>query len=182
MNFLDFIFLALLIYAAWKGFKKGFIIELFTFLALFMGLYAGIHFSDFLSSFFKESLGITSEYLPAISFTVLFLIVGAAVYFGGKAIEKVIKVVQLSLLNKLLGIFFSMVKMLFFIGALLLIIESYNEKNEFISAETKSQSLFFYPIKKVVTFCIPAFEESSLFLKNTLVDPDLDKEPLAADD
>lgn len=170
MNFLDFIFIALLLYAAWKGFKRGFVIELFTFLALFLGLYAGIHFSDFVSNVFREHLSVTTEYLPAISFTVIFLAVGAMIYFGGKAVEKLIKIIQLSLINKILGFFFSSLKMIFLMGAGILIIESYNEKEEFISEETKTKSLLFYPLKKVVTISIPAFEESTLFLKNALTE------------
>lgn len=170
MNFLDFIFIALLLYAAWKGFKRGFVIELFTFLALFLGLYAGIHFSDFVSNVCREHLNVSTEYLPAISFTLIFLAVGAMIYFGGKAVEKLIKIIQLSLINKILGIFFSSLKMIFLMGAGILIIESYNEKEEFISEETKTKSLLFYPLKKVVTISIPAFEESTLFLKNALTE------------
>ncbi len=170
MNFLDFIFIALLLFAAWKGFKRGFVIELFTFLALFLGLYAGIHFSNFVSIFLREHLNVTTEYLPAISFTLIFLAVGAMVYFGGKAVEKIIKIIQLSLINKILGFFFSLLKMIFLIGAGILIIESYNEKEEFISEQTKSNSLLFYPLKRAVTFSIPAFEESRLFLKNALTE------------
>ena len=170
MNFLDFIFIALLLFAVWKGFKRGFVIELFTFLALFLGLYAGIHFSDFVCSVCREHLNVTTEYLPVISFTMVFLAVGAMVYFGGKAVEKLIKIMQLSPINKILGICFSLLKMIFIIGAGILIIESYNEKEEFISEETKSRSLLFYPLKRAVIFSIPAFEESTLFLKNALTE------------
>jgi hypothetical protein len=60
--------------------------------------------------------------------------------------------------------------MIFLMGAGILIIESYNEKEEFISEETKTKSLLFYPLKKVVTISIPAFEESTLFLKNALTE------------
>jgi len=49
MNYLDIILVLPLIIGAWRGFKKGFIIELFTLLALLVGLYAGIHFSDFVA-------------------------------------------------------------------------------------------------------------------------------------
>ena len=101
MSFLDIIFVVALVFAAWKGFKKGFVIELFTFLALFLGLYAGIHFYDYISTILIEKFEFKNEYLPTISFTIIFLMVGAMVYFGGKAIEKVIKIIQLSLLNKL---------------------------------------------------------------------------------
>lgn len=168
MNFIDFIFIGLIAYAAWRGFKKGFIIELFSFLALFIGLYAGIHFSDVAANGLKSSFNISSEYLPTISFTIVFLIVGAMVYFGGKALEKVVSVVQLSLANKFLGVFFSMLKMTFVFGGIILLMESYDEKGDFIDEDTKKASLIYYPVKKIVTVCIPAFERSTLFLKETL--------------
>lgn len=182
MNFLDFIILAALAYAAWVGFKKGFIIELFTFLALFMGLYAGIHFSDWLTGILRDNLGFTSEYLPAISFTLIFLGIGAMVYFAGKTLEKVIKVVQLNLINKLLGIFFSMLKMIFFIGAGILLLESYNQKGKLIAEETREGSFLYRVTRATVTACIPAFEESSLMLESLLLDDveDESQEELAA--
>ena len=170
MSFIDIAILIALVYATWKGFSKGFIIELFTFLALFLGLYAGIHFSDFMSDVLLDNFEIKNEYLPTISFTVVFLIVGAMVYFGGKAIEKVIKIVQLSLVNKLMGIVLGLIKMIFIIGSVVLLIESYDEKGDFVSQETKSESILYEPIKNAVVMAIPAFEESSLFLKNTLID------------
>ncbi len=179
MNFLDILIVCLLIYAGWKGFKKGFIIELFTFLALFIGLYAGIHFSDVVSEFLIERFEMdpSSTALPIVSFALVFLAVGAMVYFLGKTLEKVVKVVQLSLINKLLGIFFSVLKMVFIIGALLLLAESYDEKNDFVSQESKDASLLYYPFQNIVTTCIPAFEESTLFLKNFLLEEEVEVEP-----
>lgn len=173
MNYLDIIILLLLGLAAWRGFKKGLIIELFTFLALFFGLYAGIHFSDFASRWLTEDVGLTSKYVPAIAFTITFLAIGAMVYFAGKALEKVVQAVQLSVLNKLGGILFSMIKMTFFIGGGILLLQSYDERSDFIDEETKEGSLLFYPIQKLTTGTIPAFKESTIFLKNTLNDKDL---------
>ncbi|MBL1279461.1 MAG: CvpA family protein [Fluviicola sp.] len=170
MGFLDIAFAFAIAYGAWKGFKKGFVIELFTFLALFLALYAGIHFSDFMAEILTENFKFTSEYIPTISFTVIFLLVGAMVYFAGIAIEKVVKVVQLSLLNKILGIVLGILKMVFILGAITLLIESYDEKGDFVSEEAKDNSIFYQPLKTAVTFAIPAFEESTLFLKNTLVE------------
>lgn len=169
MNFIDIIAVVALGYAVWKGFFKGFIIELFTFLALFLGLYAGIHFSDYASGILTDNFDIKSEYVPTISFTVVFLLVGAMLFFGGKAIEKVVSIVQLSLLNKLLGVAFSVIKMIFILGAIILLVESYDEKGNILSEETKAESVLYNPIKSAVSFAIPAFEESTLFLKNTLI-------------
>lgn len=173
MNAIDIIFLIVLVWAIWTGFKKGFIIELFTFLALFLGLYAGIHFSDYVATLIAGEKEVESSYTSTIAFTITFLAVGAMVYFGGKAFEKVIKVVQLSLLNKLLGSFFGLVKGIFLIGAAVMIFDSIDEKNDFIDQDTKDDSLLYYPLSNFVKFCIPAFEESTLFLKEALKDNEL---------
>ncbi len=168
MNLLDLIFLVLIGLSAWNGLKKGFIIELFGFLALFLGLYAGILFSEFLTRVIIEDFGSNSEYVPIVSFTIIFLGVGAMVYFAGKAIEKVVKVVRLSPLNKAAGLFFGVLKMAFFIGAGLILTESYDQRADIISSETKKGSLLYHPLKDMTRACIPAFDESTLVLKNSL--------------
>lgn len=157
-----------MIWGGWNGFKSGFIIQLFTTLALFIGLYAGVHFSNFASRFLSEDLGFTSEYIPVIAFTITFLAVGAMVYFAGKAIEKVVKVVLLSPLNKLAGLCLGLLKMSFYIGGFIIITESYDERNDIVDESTKASSLMYYPIKNITTSTIPAFEESTIFIKNTL--------------
>lgn len=168
MNFLDVIFLILIGLAGWNGLRKGFIIEIFSFLALFVGLYAGILFSDFLSRIIIEDFGSDSEYVPIVSFTIIFLAVGAMVYFAGKTIEKVVKVVRLSPLNKAAGLFFGALKMAFFIGAGLILAESYDERSDILSDERKKGSLLYHPVKDMTRVCIPAFDESTLVLKNSM--------------
>lgn len=168
MNILDIVILLLVGLSAWNGFKKGFVIELFGFLALFVGLYAGVIFCDFLSRIIIEDFGSESKYVPIVSFTIIFLAVGAMVYFAGKAIEKVVKIVRLSLLNKLAGLFFGILIMSFYLGAGIILVDSYDERSDFISNETKNGSLLYYPLKNMTGACIPAFDESTLVLKNTM--------------
>jgi membrane protein required for colicin V production len=162
-----------MVWGGWNGFKKGFVIELFTFLALFIGLYAGVHFSDFATRIITEDFGSESEYVPVIAFTITFLAVGAMVYFGGKAIEKVVKIVQLSLANKIAGLVLGVFKIAFFIGGLILITESMDQRKNVIDHKTKSGSLLYYPIKSMTVTTIPAFEESTMFIKKSLEDEGL---------
>lgn len=173
MNLLDILIVVPIAFGVWRGFKKGFIIELFTFLALFIGLYAGIHFSDSVSGFLKDQFSIESEYLPTIAFTVTFLLIGAMVYFAGIAIEKAVKAVQLSLPNRLLGAFVGGLKMLIFTGAAILLIESYDEKSDIVSEETKEDSLLFLPVENTTAFIMPALKNSTIFLRNALNDKEL---------
>lgn len=170
MNYLDFFIVAALLWGGWKGFKHGFIYELFTFLALFIGLYAGIHFSDYAVDLLTKDGDEPSKYLPVIAFALTFLAVGAMVYFAGKALEKVIKVVQLSIVNKLLGAFLGALKFAFFCGTAIVLMESYDEKNDFITDETKEGSLLYHPVQGVVRTTIPAFNQSALFVKDALTD------------
>lgn len=165
MNYLDILLFIPIIYAAWRGFKKGFIIELFTLLALLVGIYAGIHFSDMMSDILKEKLGLTSTYLPAISFTISFLGVGAMVFFGGKMLEKAIKVVALGPINKMAGLLFGALKMVFILSAAVVILESIDEKNDFFPQEQKDGSLLYHPIKQTSLSVIPGLKYSNLFLQ-----------------
>ena len=116
MNSIDILLLIPLIYGAWKGFKHGLIIEVFTLLALFVGIYVGIHFSDFTTHLLREYLRLNSKFLPIIAFTITFLAVGAMVYFLGKTIEKLIKVTALTPLNKFAGVFFSLLKYVYMLS------------------------------------------------------------------
>lgn len=165
MNYLDIILILPLLFGAWRGFKKGLIIEFFTLLALLVGLYAGIHFSDFLSSWLRESFGFNSTYLPVIAFTIIFLGVGAMVFFAGKALEKVISVVALTPLNKIAGLIFGVAKILFFLSAALVILESYDEKNAFFPEKLKEDSLLYHPVKSVALTTIPPLRHSDLFIQ-----------------
>ncbi|MEN9998515.1 MAG: hypothetical protein RI922_1505 [Bacteroidota bacterium] len=180
MNFIDVLIIVPLIYAGYKGFKHGLVIEVFTLLALFVGLYAGIHFSDFLAAFLKKSFAWDSEYLPIISFTLIFLAVGAMVFFAGKTIEQLIRVVNLTPLNKFFGVFFGVLKMLYIVSVVLVIAESYDEKGDFFSDEKKDSSLLYHPVIKVSTTTIPGMDESTIFLKNALK-PESDSTGLTID-
>lgn len=166
MNFIDVLIIAPLIYAGYKGFKHGLIIEVFTLLALIVGLYAGINFSDFVAAFLKETFSMNSKYIPILSFTFIFLAVGAMVYFAGKTIEQMVKVVHLTPINKFFGIFFGVLKMLYFVSVILVITESYDEKSDFFPEEKKESSLMYNPVKAISTHSIPGMNTSTIFLKN----------------
>ena len=137
MNFLDIIIIVPCIYFGWNGFKKGFVISLFTLLALLVGLYAGIHFSDFLCQWFVEKDILTGKYTPPISFTLVFLVVGAVVYFIGVLIQKLIKVAQLNTLNKVIGMFLGLIKAAYILSFVMILTESYDVDNKLVTKEIK---------------------------------------------
>lgn len=166
MNFIDVLLLIPIIYAVYKGFKNGFIIEICTLLALLVGIYAGVHLSDGTANLLKSNWNFDSEYMPVIAFTITFLGIGALVFFGGKMLEKVVDVAHLTPLNKFLGVLFALIKIIYFISVFVVLLESYDEKGDFIKEETKSESLLYEPIKKLSLTTIPRLKESTIFLTN----------------
>lgn len=165
MNVIDIFIVLLLLFAIWRGFKKGLIVELFTLLAVFAGLYAAVHFSDYISIKLKEDAGWDWEYVPIVAYAFCFLAVGAMVYFGGKMLEKVIKVVQLGLVNRMAGALFSTITMVLLLGGVILMSDSYDQRSDILSEETKEGSLLYYPVLNTSKVLIPKIEESSLTVK-----------------
>ena len=168
MNFIDILIAIPVGYAAWKGFKHGFIIELFTLLALLVGIYIGIHFSDLTATWLKTTFSWDSPYLPVVAFTITFLGVGAMIYFGGKVVERMIKVVNLTPVNKVFGIIFATLKMLYIVSVVLVLVESYAEKGGFFPQETRDKSLLYQPVRNVSMKTVPALSGSTIFIKNAL--------------
>jgi membrane protein required for colicin V production len=168
MNYLDLVLLIPLAYAAWKGFRKGFVIEVFTLLAFFFGIYAGVHFSDYTAEKLAGEININNTYMPTIAFTLTFLVVGAIVFFAGKAVEKLVQITALSPMNKMGGLVFGSLKMLLIISVLFSIVESYSEKNGLISAETRDASVLYEPVKAISLYTIPGLRMSNIFIQNAL--------------
>lgn len=166
MNFIDILLLIPLAYAAWKGFSKGFIIELFTLLAFFVGIYAGINFSDYASAKLTQEFELEGTYLPILAFTLTFIVVGAIVFFAGKAIEQVVRVTALTPMNKMAGLTFGTLKMVYILSILLVIIESYDEKKKWFESETKEASLLYTPVKAVSYYTVPGLKNSTIFIQN----------------
>lgn len=171
MNFLDILIVVPLCYAAWKGFQKGLIIEVFTLLALLVGIYCGVKFTGLLTGGLRNQFTEDHSYLPIISFTLIFLAVGAMVFFAGKALERVVKAVHLSIFNKLAGGFFSLAKMAYILSILLVILSSYDLENNLISIETQNKSLLYKSVCNLSLTTIPALRESNFVQRNDSLAP-----------
>lgn len=182
MTILDIFLLLPLAYGAWRGFKKGLIIEIFTLLAIIVGIYVAVHFSDNLSLKIIENVGEQYSATPAISFSLIFLAVGAMIYFGGIALEKVVKAVNLSVMNRMFGLIFGLIKALYLTSILLVTYESYDPNGKLISLENREKALLYSPIKYTSIKTIPFLSESRLYLESKFGRPEnLDDTPEDSD-
>jgi membrane protein required for colicin V production len=165
MNLLDLLLILPVTYGAWVGFKKGFVIEIATLLALILGVWGAITFSDYVGRSLSENTSIDGRYVSMTAFTITFLGIAIGVYFLGKLIEKSINLVAMKPINKIAGLSFGAVKWLFAISVLLVIVEAFDSNSSFVSADSKGNSMLYEPVKTVSLTSIPALEDSQLILK-----------------
>ena len=103
---LDIIFAILVVLAIVKGFQKGLIVAIFSFIAFFIGLAAALKLSAVVAGYLGKNVKVSDQWLPVISFIVVFIIVVILVHVGAKAIEKVFQLAMLGWINRLGGIIF----------------------------------------------------------------------------
>ena len=162
MNVIDILIILPVLYGAWVGFKKGLVIELCTLLAFVLGVWGGINFSDYVSEVLKNHIVDDTKYLPVIAFTITFLVVGALVFFAGKAIEKLVNLAALKPLNKIGGLGFGVAKLVFIISVGLVILDAYDDRSDFFPEDMKEESLLYKPVKNLSLKTLPALKESGL--------------------
>lgn len=103
---IDVIFAVLVVIAIIQGFRRGFIIAIFSFIAIFIGLAAAIKLSAIVADHLSTATKISGKWLPILSFAVVFLCVILLVRLGAKLLQKTAEVFTLGWLNRLGGIIF----------------------------------------------------------------------------
>lgn len=155
MSLLDILVLIPLVWFTYKGFTKGFIIELASLVALVLGIYLAYFFSDITASFLLNKLGFNSKYIQPISFVLTFLIVVILIFIMAKALETLIKTASLGVVNKLFGAVFGGAKMALICGFCLYQLSFFDTDNKFISSETKEKSYTYKPLINLSVSVIP---------------------------
>jgi membrane protein required for colicin V production len=171
MNFIDLVFIVPIVWYAYKGFTKGFVLGIATLIALILGIYVAKHFSIYAAEFFHNTLNITNKYMNIISFIVTFLLVIILVILLGKSIEKLVKATKLGLINRLAGGALGIFKVVLILSTILLILNAIKMDDVLISKETKDSSLLYRPVEKVAPFIFPRIKEIREEIKEKNTEP-----------
>lgn len=123
MNVIDIIIIGVLGLAAVKGYLKGFIIEFFSFIAFFVGLFIAIEFT---SPIAVEYFG-DSDYFGLLSVAVfigLFLVLTLAINILAKITKKAVDLTFFGLLDNALGAIMGALKWALIASVILWIFDS----------------------------------------------------------
>ncbi|MCF8309396.1 MAG: CvpA family protein [Bacteroidales bacterium] len=155
MNILDIIIGIPVLWLAYRGFTKGFVIEVTTLIALLLGIYAAINFSSVTAAFLNDFFSLEENYMTILSFAVTFIAVVIAVVLIGRLLEKFINMIALGFLDKLAGGVFGILKAAFIISVIFLVINSFDPNENLISPKMKENSVFYEPVQSLVPTILP---------------------------
>jgi membrane protein required for colicin V production len=159
---IDIIFAVLLLVAIFKGYSKGFVIAIFSFAALFIGLAAALKLSAYVGNRLKGSTHISSGWLPFLSFIIVFIIAVLLVSWCGKLIQKTFEMAMLGWLNRLAGIVLYVLMYTIIFSVFLF----YAEKINLFAASTFQSSITWPYIKPVGPKIIDGFGRVLPVFKN----------------
>lgn len=100
---IDIIFMALLVFAAVKGFRQGIIGALFSFAAFFIALAAALKLSAVVAEYLQESFDKPGPWWPFVAFLLVFVVVSGLISMAAKVLDKTLDMVMLGWVNKIGG-------------------------------------------------------------------------------
>lgn len=160
MNIIDIVLGALILFGLIRGLMKGLFVEVASLLALVLGIFGAIHFSDFAAGLLADRLDWSDNTINIVAFAITFVIIVLAISLAGKALTKLADFAALGILNKLLGGVFGALKIGLILSVLLIIFNKLNETLPFLEKKHVEESVLFEPVKSLAPVIFPALVKS----------------------
>jgi len=165
MAVLDIVLAILLVYGLYKGFTKGFFVEITSLLSLLIGLYGAIHFSYFIGDWLKIKVAWDAKYIQIVAFALTFFILLILVSLIGKILTKIIDAAQLGALNKITGAIFGAAKVALIVSVFLNLFGKMNDTITFVKQETLDETILYNKVKNFAPTIFPSIMEQVENLK-----------------
>lgn len=163
MNFIDIIIIILVLLTAFKGFSRGLIKELISLISLIAGVYIASNFSVYIEKHLNYN---SEEYNTIISFVLVFLIIYLSLKLAGIIIHKFVKIIQLNLINKILGLLFGASKALIIIAFILFELHHLEQSfSTIIPKNQKEESKLYSLVVEIIPTISPIAKEKLNYRK-----------------
>lgn len=141
MSTVDIALVILLGFGAVKGYLQGFIVELFSFLAFFIGLFLALELTVPVSvNLFGDSSYF--EFAAIFVFIGLFILLSMLIKLGAKGLKKAVDITVFGTLDNLVGAFAGLLKVAFILSIVFWIFESVG--TEFVNQYVDESTIFPY--------------------------------------
>ena len=160
MNVLDIVLGSLLLFGLVRGLMKGLFVEVASIVALILGIYGAIHFSNFAASFLENRVDWDEKYINITAFAITFIVIIVVIALAGKALTKLADFASLGILNKLLGGVFGALKIGLILSVVLIIFNKMNSNIPLIEDHELEDSMLYKPVKSLAPIIFPSIIDS----------------------
>lgn len=131
-----------MVFGAYNGFKKGFLLEVIAILALILAIIGGFKLLHLGMDFLDQNFNIRGDLLPYISFVLIFVIVIFGVNLLGKTLKKIIDLTLLGTVDNLAGLMVSVLKWAFGLSVILWLSNAFG----IVPPESWTEDAILYPL------------------------------------
>jgi len=137
---IDIVLGLLILIGAYHGYKAGFLLELFSLVAIVLGILAGFKFMGWAMVMLGEKVNINKNVLPYVAFGFVFIAVVIVVNLLGRLVKKSVENTFLGPLDEVGGAVVGLIRTTFVFSIALWIVDSL--KLSFISEWTEDSWLY----------------------------------------
>lgn len=166
---IDVLFLLLIVIAIFKGFTKGLVVGVFSFVSYFIGLAAALKLSSYVAQQLAGKESEPSPWMPFLSFLLVFVAVVIIVNIVARIIRMSMKAAMMGWIDRFGGVFFFVLIYLFIFSIFLF----YGTEMNWIGESTKEESKvygYIMPVAprfmKVAGMIMPVFKDLFESLKS----------------
>jgi membrane protein required for colicin V production len=159
---LDLVFAVVVVLAIFKGYRRGLIVGIFSFIAIIVGLAAALKLSAVVAGHIGKSVKVSDQWLPVISFIIVFVVIVLLVRLGANFIQRTAEVAMLGWVNRLGGILLYLAIYVAVFSVLLF----YAEKLQLLRQSTIDKSVTYSYIRPLGPRVMDAFGSIVPFFRN----------------
>ena len=155
MNIFDIIVYVALVWAVISGWRKGFLLQMASFIAVIVGLFLALEYGKPVGLY----LGFENPMAAIVGFLVIFLSALVVITIAAYLMRTILRFSGLGKADVILGILFSVVKISLIVGVLFSGFAVINREYTFVERHTVEESYLFTPMVRVVDTLTPYFED-----------------------
>ena len=155
MNIFDIIVYLSLAWAVFNGWRRGFLLQMLSLLAVVAALFFATQYGSEL----ERILGIDIGVQGVVGFIVIFVSAMILIAVSGYVLRAVFRFAGLGAIDVLLGILFSVAKVALIVSVLFSWFDNANKSYEWASRECVAESRWYEPVKGITDKLTPYFEE-----------------------
>ncbi len=125
MSYADIAICILIVIGAYAGYKEGFLMELFSLLALLLGVLGGFKLMGWAMLYITEHFDVDKDVLPYVAFGVVFIAIVILVRMLGNMIKLSLDKSFLGRVDQVAGGFLGVLKTAFILSVIIWLIDSF---------------------------------------------------------